>query len=83
MLLRLSVSCHDDSLPLLPTEWLLTLSRCPVVEARHSAARALAVIERTDNLMSQHVLPIITPLRMTHSFRQTQQGSLCQEVNKG
>jgi hypothetical protein len=81
--------CHDDSLPLLPTEWLLALTRCPVIEAQRSAARALWLLSErdVDNLMSRHVLAIVALASADDPFIQSNAGkalgSLCvKEVNK-
>ena len=81
--------CHDNSLPILPPEWLFALTRCPVIEAQRSAARALWLLaERdSDNVMSKHLTSLISLASAEDPFIQSNAGkalgSLCvKEVNK-
>tara|TARA_B100000780_G_scaffold271977_1_gene233547 strand:+ start:36 stop:1787 length:1752 start_codon:yes stop_codon:yes gene_type:complete len=81
--------CKDDKLPHLPPEWLLALTRSPVVAAQRSASRALWLLacRDDDNLLSNFVTQLVALANADDPFIQTSAakalGVLCvKEVNK-
>jgi len=81
--------CRDEKLPLLPAEWLLALTRSPVVAAQRSASRALWLLASRDdeNTLSQYTTQLVALANADDPFIQTSAakalGCLCiKEVNK-
>ena len=85
----ISEVCRDEKLPLLPAEWLLALTRSPVVAAQRSASRALWLLASRDdeNTLSRYTTQLVALANADDPFIQTSAakalGCLCiKEVNK-